>query len=401
MWCMSESKKLNVAMVAACPFPANRGTPSRILGMAEAMDALGHRVCVVTYHFGLDKGGRNVEIERIPGVPYARFSPGPTFTKLFLLDPLLFFKLLWIVRTKKIDLIHAHHFEGALVSFLVRKITGVQVIYDAHTTLESELFTYKFIKSKWLADFLDRKVPEWADHVIASSETLRDFIVSSGEAESKIDVIPTGIHVEDFASIEPSEIRSRYGLQEQEIVMYTGSLAAFQGVDYLIKAMKRVFDQYPEAALFLVVDSPNAQIARLCDELGIREKVFVEVVDNFESVPRYLASADIVVSPRTECMGFPQKLGNYMASQKAIVSFKGSAKLITDGYNGLVVAEKDVGALADAILRLLKDRDLRKQLGEKAKMTLQGRLDWSSLSVRVQTIYFNLLKHKELKNHAV
>lgn len=46
--------KFNVAMVAACPFPGNRGTPSRILQMAQGLEDLGHTVHVVTYHFGTD-----------------------------------------------------------------------------------------------------------------------------------------------------------------------------------------------------------------------------------------------------------------------------------------------------------------------------------------------------------
>jgi hypothetical protein len=49
---MRETRPLNIAMVAACPFPANHGSPASIREMAEAVAARGHRVHVVTYHFG-------------------------------------------------------------------------------------------------------------------------------------------------------------------------------------------------------------------------------------------------------------------------------------------------------------------------------------------------------------
>ncbi|MFH1278215.1 MAG: glycosyltransferase family 4 protein [Candidatus Eisenbacteria bacterium] len=392
---MSRPKQLHVAMAAACPFPANRGTPSRVLGMAEALTARGHRVTVVTYHFGLDSGNGSFEIVRTPRMPYSRFRPGPTLTKLLLLDPLLSLQLMRVVKKKKVDLIHAHHFEGALAGFPVRRIRGVPVIYDAHTTLKSELPAYSFLNIRWLAEYLDRRVPEWADHVVACSDTLRDIMVGSGVAEEKIDVIPTGVHAVTFESADGSGVRSRHGLDGRPIVMYTGSLAPFQGVDLLVHAMRKVIDRHPEAVLFLVVDSRDSRIMKACDELGIRKNVILEAVRDFEAVPRYLAAADIAVSPRTDCAGFPQKIANYMAAGKAIVCFEGSAKLITHEQNGLIASGSDPEALAGAIIRLLEESDLRKRLGVNAKETLRGNLDWACLGARLEETYYRLLNHHE------
>ena len=57
---MSASASLTIAMVAACPFPAPRGTPIRALRLAEALAARGHRVHVVTYHYGQGEVHPNV-----------------------------------------------------------------------------------------------------------------------------------------------------------------------------------------------------------------------------------------------------------------------------------------------------------------------------------------------------
>ena len=83
------NEALRIVMVAACPFPANRGTPSRILRMAEAMADRGHEVHVVTYHFGIDTPTRGIHIHRVPKVGKSYFGPGPTYRKLLLYDPLL------------------------------------------------------------------------------------------------------------------------------------------------------------------------------------------------------------------------------------------------------------------------------------------------------------------------
>ena len=86
------SRRLNIAMVAACPFPSPRGTPVRIHRMAEALAHRGHSVHVVTYHLGRDVRIPNVQIHRIGNVPFvSKIKIGPSFAKL-VLDLPLFFK---------------------------------------------------------------------------------------------------------------------------------------------------------------------------------------------------------------------------------------------------------------------------------------------------------------------
>jgi len=382
------TKKLNIAMVAACPFPANRGTPSRILRMAEAVSELGHGVFVVTYHFGTDTT-TNLDIQRIPRVPYENFSPGPTMTKLAILDPLLFAKLLRVVRSKKIDLIHAHHFEGALIGYMVRKLTGIKVIYDAHTTLEGELASYSFIRMKVLEQFLDKNVPKWADHVIAVSETLEAFF--RGNGVENVDVIPTGVNSDHFEGADQNAIRDRYKLNGKLIVMYTGSMASFQGVEYLIEAMRRVFEKRQDVVLFLVTNSSAESYEKIFSKKDIADRIIIASDQPYHDVPLFLASADVVVNPRIECPGMPQKLTNYMAARKAIVSFEGSAKLLENNVNGLVVENGNTAAMADSIITLLENREYREKLGENARSAVIGRYDWKILCQRIEEIYFKLL----------
>jgi hypothetical protein len=75
-------------MVAACPYPARRGTPIRIRRLAEGMVALGHQVHVVTHHFGSGDSDSTLRYTEFPrSVDIAGFRLGPTWVKLGLLDP--------------------------------------------------------------------------------------------------------------------------------------------------------------------------------------------------------------------------------------------------------------------------------------------------------------------------
>ena len=173
-------------MVAACPFPANRGTPSRISGMAEALSGFGHDIHVITYHFGIEKETNGYRIHRTIKLPYNYFGPGPTFFKLGVLDPLLFIKLLKVTRKYDIEVIHAHHFEGALISYAVRKLTGVKVIYDAHTTLHGEMYSYKFPQNKCLIDFLENSFEQQFVNVLC-----RPMLMESREPDALLDQFAT------------------------------------------------------------------------------------------------------------------------------------------------------------------------------------------------------------------
>ena len=384
-------KNLNIAMVAACPFPANRGTPSRIKGMAQALSQRGHRVAVVTYHFGLDLPVEGIELHRTPSLPYRYFAPGPTFTKLGVLDPLLLFKLVRLLKQEPFDLIHAHHFEGALIAYAARRITGVPAIYDAHTTLASELATYSFPSSDRVSRYLDKNVPHWADQVVTVSETLRDIIRETGVEADKIDVIPTGADLGDFDGSDANLIRDRFDIGNRQIVMYSGSLDSFQQVELLIDAMSSVARQESDAVLFLVVARDRPEIRARCVEAEIQDRVIVAVEEDFRLVPSYLAAADVLVIPRTVCAGIPQKLVNYMLSERAIVSFAGSAKLLQHEVNGLVVENGNTEAMATAIVRLIRDPSLRRQLGEHARETVVGHYDWQSLAVDLEQTYGKVL----------
>lgn len=109
-----DATRRRVLMVAACPFPARRGTPVRIERMAEALGRRGHEVHVATYHLGETEVNPHFTVHRIRDVPgYQTTAPGPNWRKLLLLDPRLQSLVYKLARTLRPDVIHAHHFGGA------------------------------------------------------------------------------------------------------------------------------------------------------------------------------------------------------------------------------------------------------------------------------------------------
>ena len=137
-------------MLAACPFPANHGTPGSIREMAEAVSDLGHEVHVVTYHFGEEIPVRGPRLHRVsPWLGESAIVVGPT-TRRPLYDLQMVFKTLEVIRKHRPALIHAHGYEAALVARICRVVSGLPVLYSGHNTMADELPSYRFIRPNWL-----------------------------------------------------------------------------------------------------------------------------------------------------------------------------------------------------------------------------------------------------------
>jgi len=387
-------RPIKVAMVAACPFPYHRGTPIRIFRLAEALSQRGHEVHVITYHLGEERKEAPFKIHRIQSViTYQKTSPGPTYHKLLILDPLLTIKLFNFLKKTKIDVIHAHHYEGLIVSTIVRKWTKHPLIYDAHTLLESELPYYGLALSKGIKSYigrrLDRWVPKWADHIITVTEEIKGKLIrDSGISAENITVATNGVECDHF-NINPKDI-TPFKLDNKTLV-FAGNFAPYQGIDLLLRAFREVINNRQDIRLLLISDSPFDNYDSLAKALGVRGHINL-VRSDFDTLPKYLAGADIALNPRTECEGMPQKLLNYMAAGKPIVSFEGSAINLEHGKTGWIVENGNIPAFANAILQLLDDPELASKLGENAKNLAASKFTWEISADKVEAVYEHIIK---------
>ena len=384
-----------VAMVAACPFPYPRGTPVRILHMADALARRGHDVHVVTYHLGERARAGRFAVHRIPDVPtYRNCSPGPTWQKLAVVDPLLAVSLARVLWRHRIDVVHAHHVEGLLVALAAvatRPWHPLPVVFDAHTLLESELPFYALGLGErakaWLGRTLDARLPRRAAHVIAVTEDVERRLLALAPAlAGRTSVITSGVELEHFGGERARAAWAPGWRGAPRTLVYAGNLAAYQGIDLMLRAFAEVRRTRRDVRLRLVSDSPFGAYEPLAAALGVRDAIDV-VPSRFDDLPRHLAGAAVALNPRTSCDGIPQKLLNYMAAGRPIVSFAGSAKDLTHGTLGWVVADGDVPGFARAIHRLLDDPALARSLGENALAYVRAERSWERVAERTEEVY--------------
>lgn len=373
-------------MVAACPFPSLRGSQVLIRELAESLAAAGHQVHVVTYPTAQHLVPvERISIHRVPKLP-ALWTARPFGWQKLVLDLLMLLVLARVVRRKKIEVIHAHNLEGPLLAYLVRAFTGVPVVYHAHNALTDELpFYFRSAVmtgiARRLARILDARVARWADHSIALSGRLASFLAVRGAA-GRVTVIPP--------AIAPAAARDHpvAAARNRPTIVYAGNLDRYQNMECLLAAFDRVCAAEPRARLVLLLHrAADPRVARRAARLARLPGVSVRTVATFAAAARVLRGADILVCPRTSWSGFPIKILNYMAAGRAIVQARGSAHAIEDGVSGLLFDDGDPGALAKALLRVIRDPQLAERLGEGARAVLRQRFLWPRVLPRVLDVY--------------
>ena len=390
------TERYNIAMVAACPFPYPRGTPVRIFRMAQVLSELGQEVHVITYHLGQKEQASPFAIHRILDLNfYKKNSPGPSYLKLLVVDPILTLKILTLYKKYKFDIIHAHHVEGLLASLPIRLLGDAPIIFDMHTLLATELPYYqiKLLNQSFLkkiGTFLDWCLPKYADHLISVSEEIKDELINAFDIPNeKVSVIPNGIEFEHF-TLGGEKHRSN---GKSIVLGYAGNFAEYQGVEIMLKALSILSKAYPYIRLNLysndTIDKYRPMIARL--NITSQVKIFSS---DFQDLPNQLAQADILLNPRPEGLGLPLKLLNYLAAGKPIVSFAGTARFLKHGENGWIVANDNAKAFADGIAYIAANEKLAAKLGRNAKVFVEQGFSWQSRGTELIEIYKSIVKTK-------
>jgi glycosyltransferase involved in cell wall biosynthesis len=337
---------MRILVIAACPVPWPRGTPIRIHRMAEALVARGHEVHLATYPLGDDSVGVSYRLHRA-GDPDTTLdpSPGPSLKKLFWLDPQLWRVVKRLLTEMSFDVIHAHHYEGLITALLARRYgPDVPIVYDSHTLLATELPHYRLrLPRNALAQFgaaVDRSLPPRADHIIAVTERMRQWFQDAASIPGRATLVdPQRRGARAFQSTRARRRRIVRQAQRRERPRTAHRVRWQPGGVPGNRRVARCFRPATphvrcDARLVLVTDSELGPVgaADRVSWASIRRRGRGKGRISTE-LPTHLGAADVLVNPRVDCDGIPQKLLNYMAAGRPIVSFAGSAPVLEHGGN--------------------------------------------------------------------
>jgi len=379
-------------MIAPNPFFVDRGFSVRVYEEARVLQQKGHQVRICTYHCGRNPPGTDVRrIQRTPW--YGQERVGASGHKLYL-DALL----LGLVWRESLDfrpgIIHAHLHEGALVGEIIGRILRVPVVFDYQGGLVGELQEKGALPLTGLSvrfcHWLEKRIVLGADVVVVSATRMvRRLIEQYGLPQERIRVSTEGVDTDHFRpAARNTALKSVLGLPENSrVVVFLGTLAAYQGVDCLLQAVPLVVQACPEAH-FLVMGYPNVDhYRRIAASLGVGKHVTFTGRIDYDRAAEYLALGDVAVSPKLSAYEANGKLYNYMACGLPTVAFDTEVSREVLGDTGIYARLGDVSSLADGLIQLLRDRDLATKLGAKARARVVRLFSLAAVAPRLEDCY--------------
>lgn len=180
--------------------------------------------------------------------------------------------------------------------------------------------------------------------------------------------------------------------EKDVVLLHVGRFAPQKNHLLLIEAFALAVKEYPTMQLWLVGDGPlQPAVERLVKEKGLEEKVlFLGIRDD---VPKLLADSDVFILP-SDWEGVPLTVLEAMAAGKPVIATAvgGVPELVEDGATGVLVPPRDPEALAQGILRLVKDPDLRRRMGKAARERALEHFDISRTAREYEALYLKLFK---------
>ena len=223
---------------------------------------------------------------------------------------------------------------------------------------------------------------------------VEDLTILYGAQHSQLALVPCGVDVEKFRAVDRREARKELSLAEKPTVVYVGRLVPRKGVDTLIEA----FALLPErlgAQLVIVGGEPGVQespeikrLSALARKLGVEERVIFTGSRPQRDLYRYYGAADVSVSvPHYEPFGMTP-LEAMACATPVIGSRVGGIKTsVADGKTGFLVPPKNAEALANHLLRLLSDENLRERMGRAARRRIEEHYTWERIAALAATAF--------------
>jgi glycosyltransferase involved in cell wall biosynthesis len=377
-------------MIAPTPFFADRGCHVRIYEEARALQSLGNKVEIVTYHIGREMPG--IVTHRIPSIPwYKKMEAGPSWHKPYL-DILLLFKALQVAKKFKPDLIHAHLHEGALVGVLLKKLLRIPLLFDCQGSLTGEIIDHGFCRKDSLLSGVFKVIESFINkstNVIITSSSLaaNDLVEKWGMPKHAVTALTDAVNTEDFIPFDREQSRSALNLSaESPVVAFLGVFNRYQGVDLLLDVIRRLKARGVKVH-FLLMGFPDERYRQLAEEMGIAGMITFTGKIEYKKAPLYLSAADLAISPKISLTEANGKLFNYLACGLPVLVFDTPVNREILGEVGVYAKYADAEDFTAKLEELISDPDKMQLLGQEGRRKAIAEHSWISRGERLVKVY--------------
>ncbi|MDI6704433.1 MAG: glycosyltransferase family 4 protein [bacterium] len=272
----------------------------------------------------------------------------------------------------RLDIIHAQHpyLLGKVAKRWARRLK-IPLVFTHHTLYEEYAhyipFNQKVIKK--LAISSSTSFANNCDLVIVPTPGVKDLIQGYG-VKTRIEIVPTGVNLEDFRKDRGREIRKEYKIPPQtKILLYLGRFAKEKNIEFLLHVYKKVQDEYKEVVLFMVGYGPqHREILNLSKRLDIRNIIFTGSREREDIIKFYQAADLFIFSSLTETQGIILIESLAAGTPVVAVNASGTKDIITHGVTGYLT-DLSVPSFVKRVIELLRDDRKREEFSKNAKVS--------------------------------
>jgi glycosyltransferase involved in cell wall biosynthesis len=307
-------------------------------------------------------------------------------------DPRVLKALREIIARHDINLIHGHDHKSDLFAYFLRRWLWswrLSVVSTAHAWvmlgLKGEIYRR-----------MDLSLMRRFDHLIAVSHATKDEMILAGVRSDLISVIHNGIDTDAWAPNRVSwSLRDELKLGQAFLVIgYVGRIMPEKDLVTWLRAAALVAKRFPLAQFVLVGEGKDdgtlGELRRLASELGIADRTHFPGYRS-DLLPVYAAFDIFVLSSRRE--GLPNSILEAMALGLPVVTtdVAGAKELVVDGKTGYVLPQGDVQGIAHALIELVENEVLRRQMSKAGRERVEREFSFSTRLQRIEALYERVL----------
>ena len=375
---------MKILIIAPQPFYTPRGTPFSVYHRARVFSELGHDVDVLTYGQGADVDIPRCRIIRIPAFRWLGPVPiGPSGIKLFL-DCVMIFRSIGLLLSRRYDVVDAHE-EAVFWSRYLKPIFRFRMIYDMHSSLPEQLDNFRYSQSAILRKLfvtLETSALKAADAIVVVCPALRSLAESIAGSDKVIMIensqfdqvrLKPGVSASVFDNGDESErvAGADQWLHQHRangVVVYAGTLEAYQGIELLLEAFAIARAAQPDAGLLVVGGRAQEveQFRSRARELGLGNSVHFVGQTSQREAQRLVETADASVSPRRSGTNTPLKIYHLLAVEVPVIATRIESHTQVLNDDVAILCDPNPTDLAAGIVKALADREASQAMARRA-----------------------------------
>ena len=301
------------------------------------------------------------------------------------------------------DAIFSHYWLSGWAAHELRATWNIPVVQMFHTLgrMKNRIAQVDSHREADIRIFTETDIMSWADTLIAATPAERAQMLWLYRTDRrKIEIVPPGVDVQRFQPMPPEEAKRRIGVaQSDRMLLFVGRIEPLKGVDTLLKAVAMVRDRDPQEAASLCIsviggdgeqETPDEEMRRLRElreELNLGDLVTFLGARDQDTLQYYYSAADALIMP-SDYESFGMVALEAMACGTPVIASQvgGLAFLVQDGVNGFHVPNREPWALADRILMLLTEPELRTKMGVEARR-IAANYGWPLIADRLIDVF--------------